>query len=178
LYVGRLSAEKGVSVLIEAMRHLPGLSLKLLGEGPDRASLEEQVVASGLDNVDCCGYVTGEEKWQIMRQATATVLPSLWYENFPFAVLESLAVGTPVIASRLGSLPHVVCDGETGLLFEPGDPCDLVSKVRCLVDSDSVAQEMRLRARRYVEQQGTSETHYAKLLAIYDDVIEGKGGQK
>lgn len=169
-YLGRLSPEKGVSTVIGALAHTTGLQLLVLGEGPHRGALER--LASEQDgHIEFRGHITGEEKWQILRHATATVVPSLCYENFPMAVLESYAVGTPVIASNRGSLPFTVGEGQTGLLFAPGDPSDLARAILELTDNPERARAMGKRAREMVEKRYSSQAHYEQLMSIYAEVI-------
>ncbi len=172
LFMGRLSAEKGVAVLLEAMAHLPGVELKLLGDGPERAALEARADELGLaSRVSFLGHISGEAKWDFLRRASASVVPSVWYENFPFSVLESLSVGTPVIASRLGSLPHIVREGETGLLFEPGNPQDLAAQAKRFLAEPTQAARLRQSARAVVEQRWVGSAHYSDLMAIYHELI-------
>jgi glycosyltransferase involved in cell wall biosynthesis len=170
VYIGRLSREKGARIAIEAMAGVPNLELKVLGTGPQAAELQELVRRCGLDNVMFLGYVAGEEKWHLLRHALATVVPSVCYENFPLAILDSLAVGTPAVASQLGSIPYIVRDGETGVLFHAGDSTDLRAKLAGLIDDPQRALAMGQRGRHFVEQQFSEAVHYRRLMAIYESV--------
>ncbi len=177
LFLGRLSEEKGVATLLDAMPHLPGVTLKVLGDGPERAALEAQARAVAPGRVEFLGFVEGEAKWALLRRASATVVPSVWYENFPFTVLESLAVGTPVIASNLGSFPYIVGHGESGLLFAPRDPLDLAAQARTLLDDPTLAQQMGARARALVEERYTARVHFRSLMAHLPEVAGRRVGR-
>ena len=117
VYMGRLSHEKGIFTLFKAMRGLPSLRLKVMGSGPLREAMEEYIRDHRLQNVEMLGFVDGEEKYRILRGALCCVVPSEWYETFGFVVIESAAVGTPVVASRIGGLTGIISDGETGFFF-------------------------------------------------------------
>jgi glycosyltransferase involved in cell wall biosynthesis len=169
LYLGRLSAEKGVIVLLEAMATLPQLQLKIGGDGPQMQALQELAHQRGLRNVEFLGRVTGEVKWELLRRAQAVVVPSVWYEHFPFAVLESMAAGTAVVASNLGSLPHLVADGDTGMLFRPGDANHLQQQLAALVSNPAEALRMGQNARTAVERNWTASRHYSRLMEIYQE---------
>ncbi|NDP47665.1 MAG: glycosyltransferase, partial [Sulfuriferula multivorans] len=119
LFVGRLSVEKGVATLAEAMAVLPDMSLRVAGDGP-----EEELLA-GVAGIARLGSMPSEAVRQEMACAVALVVPSIWYENFPRTIVEAFACGLPVIASRIGALADIVTDGVTGLLFEPANARDL-----------------------------------------------------
>ena len=124
LYAGRLTEEKGLRVLLECWMHGPDLPLlKIAGGGP----LQDEVrqAAATLKNVEWLGCRSSEEVLDLMRNATALLCPSQWYEGMPRVVIESLAVGTPVIASCIGCYPEMIVDGDSGALFprETQLPC-------------------------------------------------------
>jgi glycosyltransferase involved in cell wall biosynthesis len=175
LYLGRLSREKGVATLIEAMAGVPELGLKILGDGPEASELRRLVAQRGLTNVEFMGHVTGEEKWELLRGALVTVVPSLWYEHFPFALLESMAVGTPVVASRLGSLADLIDEGRSGLLFRHGDSAGLAAVLRALAGQPDRALGMGNLARQTVEDRWTSRVHYQGLMHLYGELTQRRG---
>lgn len=170
VFLGRLTPEKGVETLIAAMAGLPHLGLKILGDGPQASALRTLAHQLGLDQVEFLGHVTGEAKWDLLRRATATVVPSVWYEHFPIVILESLAAGTPVVASDLGSLSHIIDDNETGLLFRLADSEDLSEKLRWLAAHTQEAREMGRQGRRVVESRFSVDRHYGRLVSIYGEV--------
>lgn len=138
VYLGRLSPEKGIEVLLDAIAGLPSIVLKIAGDGPLLEALRTRARQQSL-RVEFLGYVSGEAKWDLLCNATASVVPSIWYEVFPFSALEAMAAGTPVVASNLGGLPHAVEDGKSGLLFRAGDSRDLLEKLAWLVAHPEVA---------------------------------------
>jgi glycosyltransferase involved in cell wall biosynthesis len=166
LFVGRLSAEKGISVLMQAAELIgDGVALRVAGSGPEEQSL------NAVQGVTALGALGSEAVRSEMELAMALVMPSIWYENFPRTLVEAYACGLPVIASRLGAMAELVVDGETGLLFEPGNVDDLAAKLRWAQANPSMMAEMGDNARRKYETEFTAERNYAQLMAIYHEVI-------
>ena len=168
LFVGRLSPEKGVATLAKAMARTEGVKLMVAGDGPAAPLL------AGLTGVECLGAVPLPRIRQLMGSAAALVLPSIWYENFPRTLVEAFGSGLPVIASRIGALAELVVDGETGLLFEPGNPDDLAAKLRWANAHAAEMAAMGARARQQFEQEFTPEKNYGQLIAIYGDAMAAK----
>ena len=127
LYVGRLSEEKGVSVLAAAAR-LTSAAITVVGDGPLSA-----LASSAPATLTFAGAKPRTEARAMMARAAAVVVPSISYENFPIAVAEAFAAGTPVIASRIGALAEIVADGRTGWLATPGDPAALAAAIDAAV---------------------------------------------
>ncbi len=176
VYLGRLSPEKGVEVLLEAVNGLPNLKVKVAGDGPQTGTLRELARQRGLHQVEFLGRVVGKGKWDLLREAMAAVMPSVCYENFPFVTLESLAVGTPVVASNLGSLPYIVEDGKSGLLFRPGNARDLRQKLGWVISHPAEALKMGQYGRRRVESHHSAEAYYEALMQTYREVLRYAGG--
>lgn len=170
VYLGRLTREKGVANLLAAASELPGAHIKIAGEGPMAEELEGITHDQGLTNVEFLGRVDGEAKWDLVSRAAAIVIPSLWYECFPIVALESLAVGTPVVASALGSMPSIIEDGISGLLYSPGDRTDLSSKLKWIKDHSHEAELVGRQGRTLVEQNYSADAHYEGLMRIYAEV--------
>ena len=130
LLMCRLTTEKGVRVAIEAVSRLPaGLPFELVIAG--RGPLEPEVrrAAANDPRIRFAGYVDGEEKVALLASARYVLVPSLWYENAPLAVIEAAAYGLGVLGSRIGGIPELVREGRTGVLFEPGDDAALAEAI-------------------------------------------------
>ncbi len=129
VFAGRLGPQKALGVALAALTHVPDVTLTVAGDGPERAALEARAAELGLGGrVRFLGSVPRETVLRLFRAADASVLPSAW-ENFPHTVVESLAVGCPVIATAVGGVPEVVRDGENGLLVAPSDPAALAAAI-------------------------------------------------
>jgi glycosyltransferase involved in cell wall biosynthesis len=141
VFVGRLTEQKALPVLLDALREVPEAKVELVGDGPERERLERQARDLGLTGrVRFTGSLGRPQVLAHLAAARAAVLPSAW-ENLPHAAVEALSVGTPVVATAVGGVPEVVHDGENGLLVPPGDPTRLAGALRSILDDD------RLRAR-------------------------------
>jgi len=120
-FAGRLGPQKALGVALDAVARVDGVELLIAGEGAEREPLERRVAELGLaERVRFLGPLPRERILELFRAAEASLLTSSW-ENFPHTVVEALAVGTPVLATRVGGVAEVVRDGENGLLFEAGD---------------------------------------------------------
>lgn len=137
-FAGRLVAPKALDVTLVAMARAADVELVILGEGPERAALERQAAALGLDqNVRFLGGGSRGDVLRLYRAVDAAVLSSAW-ENLPHAVVEALAVGTPVIATAVGGIPEVVHDEVNGLLVLPGDTEALGEAIRRFFSDDEL----------------------------------------
>jgi glycosyltransferase involved in cell wall biosynthesis len=173
-YVGRLSKEKGVSTLIDAMEKLPGVQLEIVGDGPLRQELERKVRSAGVENISFLGHISGEEFKKAIRRCRFAVSPSEWYENNPRSIIELFAWGKPVVGARIGGIPELVRDGETGLTFEPGNAADLTAKISELICDPARFMSMGSRARQWVREELNSDKHYQRLLDIYRQAAKNR----
>lgn len=169
VYVGRVSEEKGIKTLVQAVRGFDKGRLLVIGEGPQRPALEQMVAENRMDNVQILGPKWGRELIDLMRGARFSVIPSEWYENGPRSCIESFACGTPVIAANIGGLPEMVDNDETGLLFEPFSAADLRAKIEYLFSHPALAARMGKAARAKAEREYSPQAHLRRLLAVYHD---------
>ncbi|MBD3335387.1 MAG: glycosyltransferase [Candidatus Eisenbacteria bacterium] len=174
VYAGRLSREKGLAALLEAARLQNvgrGWTLRILGEGPLRETLERRVRQDGLEEgVRFEGYRSGEDLKDAIRESRVVIVPSEWYENQPYAIVEAFALGKPVIGSRIGGIPELVRDGASGWTFPPGDAAALGEAIRSALESPQRVEEMGRAARRQVEDEHHPEQHMERLLSYYREV--------
>lgn len=161
LYVGRLSVEKGVEVLMHVMRQYPAHGLTVIGSGPFEDLMQEVAGSAFL------GGRSLQEVLTRLRTASYLVMPSVCYEGFPRTLVEAFACGVPVIASRHGSLEELVDEGRTGLLFRPGDVTDLIEKIRWANANPQSMLAMGRAARAEYELRYTPERNGQQLEEIY-----------
>lgn len=171
LYLGRLTREKGVKTLIRAFGTLKGTRLLIAGDGPERADIEGYVAENNVRNIEFLGFLSGCRLTDILSRALFVVVPSEWYENFPYSILESFAYARPVLGARMGGIPELVEDGKTGFLFDAGDSDGLSGKMRQMFENPDICREMGRNARKKVLRLCSPEVHYDKLMRIYRDVL-------
>lgn len=177
LFVGRLSAEKGISTLLDAWELLgPRLVLKVAGDGPESARVKAAAAAS--DSIEWLGWRSRDEILTLMRGAQLLVFPSVWYEGLPMTIIEAFATGLPVVASNLGAMESLIDDGRTGLHFEPGGAGDLATKIAWALEHPVELSRMRAEARSEYEAKYTAERNYEALMSIYEQAIGSRRGQR
>lgn len=172
LFVGRLTPEKGVDVLLKAWKKKPLLPLKVLGDGPQAAKLKKE--AQGISQVEFLGFVSQDRYGEYMRGAKFLIVPSLCYENFPRVVAEIYSCGIPVVASALGGFPEIISDKETGLLFRPGDEDDLLSKIEWLLSHPDQCLAMQLNIRKGYATTNSGCRNYETLVGIYKKAVASR----
>ncbi|MFZ0803075.1 MAG: glycosyltransferase family 4 protein [Terriglobales bacterium] len=170
LYFGRLSPEKGVDHLLRAMKTLPQVRLQVAGDGPQRSDLESLTRTLNLDNVEFTGHLTGEDLQHRIAAARFTILPSLAYETLGKSILESYAWQRPVVASDLGSRRELVRQGETGLLYPPGNVEQLSGAISYLAQRPQQVQQMGTTGRQLVATHHSPAAHYQELMQLYERV--------
>ena len=145
-FAGRLTAQKSLDVALAALGHVDGVTLLIAGEGDERAALERRTAELDLaGRVRFLGPQPRERVLELFHAADAVVLSSSW-ENFPHAVVEALAAGTPVLATSTGGVAEVVRDGENGLLVPVGDADALAEAVRRYFADDALRDRLRAAA--------------------------------
>jgi len=152
LCVGRLVAEKGFDVAITAFASLadrfPTTRLVIAGDGPERAKLEQQAKALGIQRrTEFLGWVVPAQVPALMNDASVVVMPSRWQEAFGLVAVQAAQMARPIVATRVGGLREAVRDGESGLLVEPEDPAALARAVTVLLEDRSLALRMGTAAR-------------------------------
>ncbi|MDK1020833.1 MAG: glycosyltransferase family 4 protein [Candidatus Hydrogenedentes bacterium] len=175
VYVGRVVIEKGLKTLVRAAAKAPRCKLVVVGEGPARAELESLAEECGADGVSFVGRQSGDALTRLIARARFLVLPSELYETCGLVLWEAYALGRPVIASRIGGIPESIDEGETGLMFEPGNVSELAEKIAWLFDHPKEAEEMGAAGRKKIE--AICASHYDRMLAVYEEAIEAIGTQ-
>lgn len=170
VYFGRLSKEKGLYCLINAMKNV-AIKLKIFGDGPLFNQLQSYIISNNFHNVELLGYLDRDRLRSEIKKSMFSIVPSLWYENNPRSIIESFALGKPVIGSRIGGIPELVIDGVTGFTFEPGNSLDLKLKIDKLSSDPGLIYTMGRNGREFVSKELAPEKHYSSLLEIYNEAI-------
>jgi glycosyltransferase involved in cell wall biosynthesis len=174
LFVGRLSEEKGVSLLIDAyIQNDLTIPLKIVGHGPLQHILQEKALHTNYGElIEFLGFQDRETVFKLMYNASFLVFPSIWYEGFPLTIIEAFACGLPVLAPKLGSMAEIVENGVNGLHFQAGDSVSLAAKIKWAIDNPEDIFSMKQNARHTYEKKYMSKTNYRQLMEIYQQVIK------
>ena len=178
-YCGRLTEFKGVHVLLEAIAHLrikncTDVHLKIAGTGDPESmdTLRRQIANLGLEtNIEFVGELNTEQLPGFLANALFSVVPSLWFENLPNSLIESLACGTPVIASNIGSLKKCIKNGQNGFLFNPGDSLDLAEKMTHCIKNETTLHTMAMNARVEAETRYSQTQHINTLTNLFANFL-------
>jgi glycosyltransferase involved in cell wall biosynthesis len=175
IYLGRVDETKGVHILLKAIKILQEESFRdfycvIAGFGPYDyiKRLQDYLKENNIRNVYFVGQLEKIKLYELLQQSLFSVAPSLLYDNMPNSVLESLAAGTPVIASNHGSFPEIIIDGDTGMLFDPGDTTDLSNKIKILLGNNELPIKMSKNAKKYIKENHSPEKHYENIMNLYD----------
>ena len=163
LYFGRLSREKGIRTLIQAVKGVD-VVLKIIGNGPLRDELCEFVAREKIPNVLFIPHMPHNELLRQIHDCMFTVTPSEWYENCPNTVIESFICGKPVVGAQIGGIPEMVINNETGLTFESGNADDLREKIVQLISNPEKIVSLGKNARYFVETQLNAERYYNRFM--------------
>ncbi len=178
LYYGRLSREKGIMTLLEAWRNFPELQLKIVGDGELEKDVAKYIDEHKMSNVELLGYIKGDKLFDIVKSSKFIFVTSECYENNPMTIIESFALGKPVIGARIGGIPELIRDSYNGYLFESGNSSELTSAIK---KAESLSLESYLRfgrsARIFAEENFNEVKHYSDLMKVYKDLVEVKGSR-
>lgn len=175
LYFGRLTTHKGLMILLEAAKKLPKIKFKIIGGYLD-SNIKEEIQkikhSKHINNIEFLDFQGGNKLKESIRRASFVVIPSLWYENQPYSILESYSYGKPVIASNIGGIPEIIKENETGLMFKPGDIDDFSKQVKKLWSNRNLIEKMGKSAYAYVKQNFNEDCYYSRLIGIYSQLIK------
>lgn len=170
LFVGRLSAEKGVDLLLEAWKRIGNEQLIIAGDGPEKEYLYNKY--GKQRNIIFAGKKPRVEILELMKQCRALIFPSVWYEGLPLTIVEAFATGTPVLASSLGAMQEMITHGSNGLLFPAGDSeklAETVNSFNRIIASGDLS--MYQNARSAYMNNYHPEQCYQQIMKLYNSVI-------
>lgn len=174
VYLGRVSYEKGISTLLKAVHTLSGsgINLKIVGDGPIRGDLEKESAQLNLNNVAFLGQKSGTELKEIIGKARFVIIPSEWYENCPLVVLESFALGKPVVGARIGGISELIDDGINGRLFRSGSVDELARCIGDLYHDEDWIRKLGAEARKKAETHFSWDANYQKTIRMYKELLQ------
>ena len=171
-YLGRLSKEKGILNLIEAIGDIPDAKLLIAGDGPERERIEAYISEHKLDGrITLLGYQNQDSIHKYITNSRFVVIPSICNENCPYSVLEAMEIGKPRVASRIGGIPELIADGENGYLYKADDINELKEKLTLLLDNDDKVNRFAQKSRELYESYYSPDSYYNELIKIYNKVM-------
>jgi glycosyltransferase involved in cell wall biosynthesis len=173
LYFGRIVREKGIETAIKAYEKLPDHKLVIMGDDNtgEAIQLKKYIEEKGLINIHFIGKKNGDELEKVISNSRFVMIPSIWYDNLPNTALESFFYSKPVLASRIGSLPELVHDGENGFLFEAGNHDDLMQKIKIL-DDDELVLRLGKNSKKLLKQGFSENMHYQNLISLFQRYVK------
>ena len=173
VYFGRLEKIKGVDILIRSVKDLD-IKLKIIGTGTWEQNLRRIVESERIKNVEFLGFMDYSQIHNEIKKSLFSVVPSIYWDNYPNVIMESFVLGKPVVASNLGGIPELVQEGKTGYLFEVGNVEDLKGRIADLLNDRQSIINMGKAAREWVKNNLNPENHYDILIKLYNHLLESK----
>lgn len=172
LYFGRLIKEKGIFTLLNAFKKIKDKKLFIAGDGPDLEKIKEYINENSMNNIELLGFLNAEQIKEYVRKSRFVVVPSVWYENCPYSILETLAMGKPIIGSNLGGIPELVKNNKNGLIYKYNNDDELAEKMNKLFENKNLADELGKGAKKIAEEEFSKERYYTEIMNIYEGVIK------
>jgi glycosyltransferase involved in cell wall biosynthesis len=174
LFIGRLAAAKGLPILLEAVAKVEGATLDIVGDGPDREMLEQKAQSLGLsDRVRFLGYQSQPQVRELLKRADGFIMSS-FAEGVPVVLMEAMAAGVPVVATRIAGIPELVCDNESGLLVSPGDVDALTNAIRRLLGDPDLRSRFATAGREMIEREFDIRREARWMATILTESLTGK----
>lgn len=172
-YFGRLSREKGILNLVEAINNIPGARLMIAGDGPEKENIQAYIKEHKLeDRITLLGYLNQNDIRENIRKCRFVAVPSIWYENCPYSILETMEIGKPIIGSKIGGIPELIQDGINGFTYEHNDVSELTNKLKKLFNNDETVKQFSKNSKKIFIQNYSAEAYYNKLMAVYNKYIK------
>jgi len=175
LFFGRLSREKGIDVLLRAFPEIKdkNIKLKIAGDGEAKSDLIGMARKLNIfDRVNFLGHKSKREVKDLIGKSLFVVVPSVWYENAPYSILESYEQEKAVVGSDLGGIKEMIIDGKTGLIFKGGDNKDLKEKIDYMLRNIEDVSRMEKKGKKLLKERFNSDRYYKRILRIYERIVK------
>lgn len=174
LYFGRLSKEKGILNLINAFTKLKEGKLYIAGEGPEKETIEKIIKENNLeDRIKLLGFLNADQMKDTIRKCKFVIVPSIWYENCPYSVMETLAIGKPVIGANIGGIPELVKNEQSGFTYKYDDIDELANKMETLFNNEDLVSKYGVNAKKQANELYGKDMYYKNIMNIYEKLLKG-----
>lgn len=171
-FFGRLSVEKGIMNLLKAFSMQKEGDLYIAGDGPEKENILSYIKDNDLSGrVKMLGFLSQDDVKKYVSKSSFVVVPSIWYENCPYSILEAFAIGKPVIGSEIGGIPELIKDGINGYLYEYNDVNKLSELINNMFINKDLREKMGKNARKIVEEKYSLDAYYENLMKIYEKLV-------
>ena len=172
-FFGRLSIEKGILNVIRAVKEIPNSKLVIAGDGPEKENIQKFIIQNKLnDRIELVGYLNQDDVKKYIKNSKFVVVPSIWYENCPYSILETMEIGKPIIGSKIGGIPELIEDGKNGFLYEYQNVSELIEKMKLLFDNEKLVREQSEMSRKLYEEKYNENVYYKRIYEIYNNLIK------
>ena len=172
-YFGRLSREKGILNLVEAINNIPGARLMIAGDGPEKENIQAYIKEHKLENrITLLGYLNQNDIRENIRKCRFVTVPSICFENCPYSVLEATEIGKPIIGSKIGGIPELVKDDVNGYTYAYDSIDSLTDKLKILFENDEKVNEFSNNSKKLYKENYSAEAYYNKLMTVYNKYIK------
>ena len=138
----------------------------------EEKKIKEYINENSMNNIELLGFLNAEQVKEYVRKSRFVVVPSVWYENCPYSILETLAMGKPIIGSNLGGIPELVKNNKNGLIYKYNNADELTEKMNKLFEDKNLAEELGRGAKKFAEEEFSKERYYTEIINIYEGVIK------
>lgn len=167
-YFGRISKEKGIFNLISAVKKCDEVKLLIAGTGPEEEKIKKYIKENKMESrVVLLGYLNQDEIRERIEKCRFVVIPSIWYENCPYSIIETLEIGKPIIASEIGGIPELVENEKNGLLYRYDSVDDLADKINELYYDQEKINKMKEASKNKFKMEHTEDVYYQKIMKVY-----------
>ena len=172
-----LSKEKGIFNLIKAMKKINNKKLLIAGDGPDKDEIEEFIKENNLQGrIRLLGYLNSNQIKEYVSKSRVVIVPSICRENCPYSILETLAMGRPIIGSNLGGIPELVINNECGYIYDNAK--ELTEKLEKILNDESIAKKMGENSRKIAIEKFSKDAYYTKIINVYENIKNKEGKNK
>lgn len=171
LYFGRISKEKGIFTLYDAVKKLPNIHLKIIGDGPDLAESINYIQNYSINNIEFVGPIWGKDLEPYIENCEFVVLPSEWYEPNPYVVLQTFSFGKTIVATAIGGLTNMIENDFNGILCNFKDANNLATAINDLFYNKNKLKFLGINARKTVELKYSPNSYYNKTIDIFTNLI-------
>ena len=159
------------------MKKINNKKLLIAGDGPDKDEIKEYIQKNNLQGrIKLLGYLNSNQVKEYVRKSRVVIVPSICRENCPYSILETLAIGRPIIGSNLGGIPELVINNECGYIYDNAE--ELTEKLEKILNDESIAKKMGDTSRKMAIEKFSKDAYYNRIINVYENIKNEEGKNK